>query len=153
VRIRTAYFSYIRPEVKEKSVMQESRSTHQANRSEAEGPGKQPAERKIRRTADDEIEQLRAEAWIGDAVLSLFVRDWLVTVTGRETSLAHRTTLFELFVSNQFLSSFGEPTRVEAEIGRIYQSHGLSAAFASIEEKLLPRFLNTARKKGFSLQW
>jgi hypothetical protein len=70
----------------------------------------------------------------------------------RETSLAQRTALFELFVSNQFLSSFGEPTRVEAEIGRLYQSHGLSAAFALIEEKFLTRFLHTARKKGYSLR-
>jgi hypothetical protein len=50
----------------------------------------------------DEIEQLREEAWIGDAVLALFVRDWLLTVTGRETSLAERTALFELFASNRF---------------------------------------------------
>jgi hypothetical protein len=96
----------------------------------------------------DEIAQLREEAWIGDAVLALFVRDWLLTETGRETSLAERTALFELFASNRFLANFGEPTRVEAEIGRLYQSDGLSAAFAFIEEKFLKRFLHTARKKG-----
>src|SRR6201989_1171460 len=98
----------------------------------------------------NQIEKLREEAWIGDAVLALFLRDWLLHQTG-ETPLAQRTALFELFASNQFLSTFGEPTRVEAEIGRLYQSQGLSAAFASIEEKLLPRFLNTARKKGYKL--
>jgi dsRNA-specific ribonuclease len=96
----------------------------------------------------DEIAQLREEAWIGDAVLALFVRDWLLTETGRETSLAERTALFELFASNQFLANFGEPTRVEAEIGRLYQSDGLSAAFVFIEKKFLKRFLHTARKKG-----
>jgi dsRNA-specific ribonuclease len=100
----------------------------------------------------DEIEKLREDAWIGDAVLALFVREWLLTVTSRDTSLGQRTALFELFASNQFLSSFGEPTRVEAEIGRIYQSDGLSAAFAFIEEKFLVRFLSTARKKGHRLE-
>jgi hypothetical protein len=99
----------------------------------------------------DEIEQLREEAWIGDAVLALFVRDWLLTATGRETSLAERAALFELFASNRFLSNFGEPTRVEAEIGRVYQSDGLSGAFAFIEEKFLNRFVSTARKRGLRL--
>lgn len=97
----------------------------------------------------DEIEQLREQAWIGDAVLALFVRSWLLTPTNRGTNVAQRATLFELFVSNQFLSTFGEPTRVEAEIGRLYQSDGLSAAFAFIEAKFLKRFLITARKKGY----
>jgi dsRNA-specific ribonuclease len=99
----------------------------------------------------DQIEKLREEAWIGDAVLALFVRDWLLHQMG-ETTLAQRTALFELFASNQFLSTFGEPTKVEAEIGRIYQSAGLDAAFALIEEKFLSRFLKTARKKGHVLE-
>jgi hypothetical protein len=131
--------------------MQESRPTIQGDQPRTEGPGKYATPSTLRGLGVGEIEQLRAQAWIGDAVLALFVRDWLLTRTAPETSLAQRTALFELFVSNQFLSSFGEPTRVEAEIGRLYQSHGLSAAFASIEEKLLPRFLNTARKKGLSV--
>jgi hypothetical protein len=99
----------------------------------------------------NEIEQLREEAWIGDAVLALFVREWLLRVKSRDISLAQRATLFELFVSNQFLSTFGEPTRVEAEIGRLYRAQGLSAAFSFIEETFLASFLKTARKKGFSL--
>jgi len=99
----------------------------------------------------NEIEQLREEAWIGDAVLALFVREWLLTVRSQDTSPAQRAALFELFVSNQFLSTFGEPTRVEAEIGRRYRSHGVSAAFAFIEQTFLVRFRDTARKKGFSL--
>jgi dsRNA-specific ribonuclease len=131
--------------------MQESRPTIQGDQPRTEVPRRNATSDKLRGSRVDEIEQLRAEAWIGDAVLALFARDWLLTRINRETSLAQRTALFELFVSNQFLSSFGEPTRVEAEIGRLYKSHGLSAAFASIEEKLLPRFLNTARKKGYCL--
>jgi len=131
--------------------MQESRPTIQCDKARTEGPRKNAPPEKLRGTGVDEIEQLRAEAWIGDAVLALFVRGWLLSRTARETSLGQRTALFELFVSNQFLSSFGEPTRVEAEIGRLYESHGLSAAFDSIEEKLLPRFLLAARKKGYNL--
>jgi hypothetical protein len=100
----------------------------------------------------DAIEQLREEAWIGDAVLALFVRDWLLTVKSSDTSLAQRAALFELFVSNQFLSTFGEPTRIEAEIGRLYRSHGLSRAFAFIEQTFLARFLSAARKKGYHLE-
>ena len=99
----------------------------------------------------DQIEKIREEAWIGDAVLALFVRDWLLQEAG-EISLAQRTALFELFASNQFLSTFGEPTRIEAEIGRVYQSHGLEAAFDLIKEKLLSRFLKAARKKGHLLE-
>jgi hypothetical protein len=125
--------------------MQESHPTIHGDQPRTERPRKGTTPGNLR----GEIEKLREEAWIGDAVLSLFARDWLLTRTGRETSLAQRTALFELFVSNQFLSSFGEPTRVEAEIGRLYESHGLSAAFAFIEEKLLTRFLSTARKKGY----
>jgi dsRNA-specific ribonuclease len=132
--------------------MQESRPTIQGDQPRTEGPRIGTTPGKIRGTRVGDIEQLRSEAWIGDAVLALFARDWLLTRTSRETSFAQRTALFELFVSNQFLSSFGEPTRVEAEIGRLYELHGLSAAFASIEEKLLPRFLNTARKKGYNLE-
>jgi hypothetical protein len=99
----------------------------------------------------DEIEQLREQAWIGDAVLALYVRGWLLTTTSRATTAAQRAALFELFVSNQFLSTFGAPTRVEAEIGRLYQSDGLPAAFAFIEAKFIERFQQTARKKGFSV--
>jgi hypothetical protein len=104
-----------------------------------------------RLTIVGEIEQLREQAWIGDAVLALFVRGWLLSAPNKAASVAQRAVLFELFVSNQFLSTFGEPTRVEAEIGRLYQSDGLPAAFAFIETKFLKRFLQTARKKGFSI--
>jgi hypothetical protein len=42
--------------------------------------------------------------------------------------------------SNHFLASVGEPTAVEAQIGIIYQSDGLDAAFAHIEATLVPLF-------------
>jgi dsRNA-specific ribonuclease len=98
----------------------------------------------------DPEEQLRNEAWIGDAVLALFARSWLLRIGQGENS-KDRNRLFELWVSNQFLSSFGEPTSVEAEIGRAYASGGLDAAFNFIEEKFLDRFVQTARKRGFDL--
>jgi dsRNA-specific ribonuclease len=100
----------------------------------------------------DEIERLREEAWLGDAVLSLFVRDWLLATRSREFPSAERAALFELFTSNQFLSSFGEPTRVEAEIGRVYRSGGVPEAFTFIEAKFLKRFLTGAQKRGYHLE-
>ena len=98
----------------------------------------------------DPEEQMRSDAWIGDAVLALFARSWLLQAVQGENS-KDRNRLFELWVSNQFLSSFGEPTSVEAAIGRTYASGGLRAAFAYIEDNLLNRFVQTARKRGFNL--
>ena len=45
-----------------------------------------------------------------------------------------RLKMFTHMTCNQFLSGVGEPTRVEAAIGRIYNQDGLEAAFAHIEE-------------------
>jgi hypothetical protein len=94
---------------------------------------------------------LKDEAWMGDAVLALYVRRWLLRFAPSNLSDADRQRLFELFVSNQFLSSFGEPTQVEAAIGKIFEHEGLGAAFAHIEKLLLAAFLRTARKRGYSL--
>ena len=80
-------------------------------------------------------EQLRADAWIGDAVLSLYARSRILRDDGAiDAEKSHRLT------SNHFLSAFGEPTAVEADIGRIYEQQGLDAAFAHIEALLLPAF-------------
>ncbi len=51
-------------------------------------------------------------AWIGDAVLGLFVRQWLLHQP--ENPPFSRQDRFIRFTSNAFLSSFGEPTEVEA---------------------------------------
>lgn len=77
----------------------------------------------------------RKEAWTGDAVLALFVREWILR---RHDSLDGE--MFIRFTSNDFLRQAGNPTSVEAEIGRIYRDEGLAAAFAHIEENLLPLF-------------
>jgi len=49
--------------------------------------------------------------------------------------------------SNQFLSSFGDPTAVEAGIGIIYEGEGLRSAFQHIESKFLPLFQKQRAKR------
>ena len=76
------------------------------------------------------------EAWIGDAVLALFARRWILAQTGFiDGQCAARMT------SNQFLNTLGAADEVEARIGRVYESEGLDAAFRWIEAELMPRFL------------
>ena len=91
---------------------------------------------------DDELKREREAAWIGDAVLALFARQFV---------LRERDSMdgewFTRLTSNDFLSAFGNPTRVEAGIGRIYQENGLEAAFAWMEENLVPLFLKQAAKR------
>jgi hypothetical protein len=84
----------------------------------------------------------RNAAWTGDAVLSLYVREWIL----REHDAMDGERL-TAFTSNQFLANFGNPTEVEADIGRIYETDGLAAAFASIEARLLPVFLAQERRR------
>jgi dsRNA-specific ribonuclease len=84
---------------------------------------------------DDELKVEREAAWIGDAVLALFARSFVL----RERN-AMDGEWFTRLTSNDFLSAFGNPTRVEASIARIYQEDGLEAAFAWMEENLIPMF-------------
>jgi len=87
-------------------------------------------------------DRLRAEAWIGDAVLALYVRRRILERDGRvDGQKATRMS------SNQFLSAWGDPTAVEARIGRIYEQSGLEAAFAWIEAELAPRFDREERNR------
>ena len=79
--------------------------------------------------------QLVQEAWIGDAVLSLYARARILCEDGvLDGAKCVRMT------SNQFLGTLGEPTRVEAEVGRVYARDGLEAAFAWIEQRIIPMF-------------
>jgi hypothetical protein len=87
--------------------------------------------------------ETRNAAWIGDAVLSLYVREWIL----REHRAMDGARL-TAFTSNQFLAAFGNPTEVEAGIGRIYEAQGLAAAFREIETKLLPLFLAQERRRA-----
>lgn len=71
-------------------------------------------------------------------MLALYARQWILA----DASIAPKTRaeVFVQMTSNKFLSALGEPTAMEAEIGRIYESDGLEAAFAHIEEKFVPLF-------------
>lgn len=43
---------------------------------------------------------------------------------------------FAQVTSNRFLTRFGEPSEVEAKIGRVFESEGLEAAFEWIERTM-----------------
>lgn len=85
---------------------------------------------------EEEITQERAEAWVGDAVLALFVRQWILAETGKIDGQA-----FIRFTTNDFLRAFGNPTAVEARIGRLYAAEGLELAFTHIRQDILPHFI------------
>lgn len=91
-------------------------------------------------------ERLRVEAWVGDAILALYVREWILAEEG-----AINGKLFIEFTSNDFLRRTGNATGVEAEIGRTFKAGGLEAAYAWIEHHLKPRMeerWHTLRRKA-----
>jgi hypothetical protein len=71
------------------------------------------------------------EAWIGDAVLCLYARREILRAVG-----AVDGKRLQSVTSNRFLARFGEPSEVEAEIGRAFERDGLAAAFARIEQTM-----------------
>ena len=84
----------------------------------------------------------REQAWIGDAVLGLFARRWIMEREGTmDAEMLARMT------SNQFLSALGNPTAVEAKIGRRYQTGGVEAAFQLMDEEIVPLFLQQEKKR------
>jgi hypothetical protein len=85
--------------------------------------------------APDLIRAERELAWEGDAVLSLFARQYILRTRHGVDAQA-----FSALTSNQFLSQWGQPTRVEAEIGRHFHEHGLAATLTMLEAKLIPLF-------------
>ena len=75
---------------------------------------------------------VRAKAWVGDAVLALYVRE-------RILEMNHGIMDGELFMeltSNKFLRLVGNATAVEAEIGMAYKRGGLAEGYAWIEAHL-----------------
>jgi 23S rRNA maturation mini-RNase III len=92
---------------------------------------------------DEEMRQEREDAWIGDAVLALFARQYV---------LRERKSMdgewFTRLTSNDFLSAFGNPTRVEASIGNLFLTGGLEAANAWMDAELIPLFRKQMAKKG-----
>lgn len=81
-------------------------------------------------------------AWIGDAVLALWAREWVLREYGEVNS-----EVFLSLTANSFLQSFGRPTRVEAEFGQIYRREGLAAAFAYLDARLLPIYHRQAANR------
>lgn len=92
-----------------------------------------------------EVDQKQREqelAWIGDCILELFARSWILENHGKISGeMAMRMTC------NQFLANSGNPTRLEAKIGEIYQKEGLEPAFNWIEQELLPLFKKQERNR------
>jgi len=91
---------------------------------------------------DEEIRLERANAWIGDAVLALFARQFVL----RERNMMDGEW-FTRMTSNEFLSAFGNPTRVEASIGKLFLEGGLDAAFAWMDAELVPLFRRQIAKR------
>jgi hypothetical protein len=92
--------------------------------------------------AHERRRRILEEAWIGDAVLCLYSRIHILASDG----VIDRGN-FGRMTSNQFLAIVGEPSTVEAEIGRVYREEGLDAAFAWIEAKLMPNFQKLEAKR------
>lgn len=90
----------------------------------------------------DPKEQEQAEAWLGDAVLALFARQWILDTLGRTDG-----EIQGLITSNQFLSRFGNPTAVEAGLGRIWLAAGLDATLAEIRATMLPAMIHHLRRR------
>ena len=93
--------------------------------------------------ADERRRRIVEEAWIGDAVLCLYCRDRILKNNGTLDG-----DKFTRMTSNQFLAAFGEPSEVEAEIGRVYKNEGMEAAFVWIEAKLMPNFDKREAKRN-----
>lgn len=89
-----------------------------------------------------ELETERQKAWVGDAVLGLYAREWILRAKGKMDG-----QLFARMTSNDFLATVGNPTAVEARIGVIYEDEGLEKAFEWIQEKLIPKFEAQERKR------
>lgn len=95
------------------------------------------------------MNEQRTKAWVGDAVLALFAREWILKQS--DIPSEKRAEVFIQMTSNKFLSSLGEPTAMEAEIGVVYEADGLQVAFNHIEKKFVPIFQkqrNNQRKPG-----
>ena len=90
---------------------------------------------------------VRAVAWIGDAVLALYVREWILSFNNRRMD----GEIFVSLTSNQFLRLVGNATEVEAQIGRAYYEGGMTGAYAWIDSRLRPLMeerLHIIRSRG-----
>ena len=55
---------------------------------------------------------------------------------------------FTSLTSNDFLSAFGNPTKVEASIGKLYREQGLEAAFIWLDTEIIPAFRKRMMKRA-----
>jgi len=94
---------------------------------------------------DEELIREREEAWVGDAVLALYMRRLILKEQGKMDG-----DMFIRCTSNDFLRNIGNPTSVEALIGRLYEEQGLDAAFEWMEYQLLPVFRQ--QEKNYQLR-
>ncbi len=94
-------------------------------------------------TRNEALKIEREAAWIGDAVLALYARQFVLNERKCMDGV-----WFTHLTSNEFLSSFGNPTSVEAVIGNIYRNDGLAAAHAHIEKEFLPLFRKQIARKS-----
>jgi len=92
----------------------------------------------------DEERRLREDAWVGDAVLALHARIYLLDTHGHIDAAA-----FTRLTSNDFLAGLGlgSPTAVEAHIGRLYRGGSPGAAAAFIRSAILPHFEKRENKR------
>jgi len=91
----------------------------------------------------DEVKRREQElAWIGDTILDLYARTWIL----KERGTVCGETLRRM-TCNQFLACVGNPTSVEAKIGTIYREDGMEAAFSWIQAQLLPIFEKQERNR------
>jgi len=97
--------------------------------------------------APDPVAELRQNAWLGDAVLELYARSWVLRQhRGVDAEMKRR------FTCNEFLNCHGNPTQVEAQIGIVYQQQGLEAAFAWIRTHLEPLFVKQENRRRRSVR-
>jgi hypothetical protein len=82
-------------------------------------------------TRNEALKIEREAAWIGDAVLALYARQFVL-----DERKCMDGVWFTHLTSNEFLSSFGNPT-----------SEGLAAAHAYIEKEFVPLFRKQIAKK------
>lgn len=77
----------------------------------------------------------RELAWLGDAALAIVAREWILEVRGcLDGEILRRIT------SNQFLRSFGHPTKVEAELGILYREGGVDAVRKRFLAVMVPKY-------------
>jgi uncharacterized protein (DUF2164 family) len=96
-------------------------------------------------TPVDDHSHTRDMSWVGDAVLALCAREWIIANESRLEGPRH--LLLKDLTSNQFLACFGNPTEIEAELGVVYTHQGLAAAQAYFESKLVPIFERQHRNR------